>query len=172
MIVLDEPILGVIVGKKRILYGHTTESIKGVLEELYRYKGNALGGIHVCGRISSKLFELLVEVNGLSVLNFEFKDTPENLESIIGGLLEQYNKVLAPGIVSAKKPVVESYNETFDLLAKIYGKTKGRVDYVSADCGFNGLKGTTKDPWEAYRIGLKNLETIIKVVRDFEKKNH
>lgn len=172
LIVLDEPILGVIVGKRRILYGHTAESIREVLEEVYEYRGGALGGIHVCGRISSRLFELLVEVNGLKVLNFEFKDTPENLEVISGELLEEYDKVLAPGVASAKKPVVEGYGETLNLLTKIYSKAKGRVDYVSADCGFSGLKGATGDPWEAYQIGLRKLETIVRVVRAFEEKNY
>jgi len=166
-IVLDEPILGVIVGRRRILYGHTADSITQLLEEIYKHKVDAEGGIHVCGRISDKLFNILVQVTGLNVLNFEFKDTPENIESINTKLLEQYDKYLAPGIASAKKPIVEGYGEVLSLFTKIYNYVKGRVNYISADCGFSGLKGAVSDPWEAYRIGLKKLETIVKVVRSF-----
>jgi len=166
-IVIDEPILGVIIGKRRILYGHTVDSIIQLFEEIYKHKMSAEGGIHICGRISDKLFNILVQVTGLDVLNFEFKDTPENIESINAKLLEQYDKYLAPGIVSAKKPIIEDYSEVLSLFTKIHNYVKGRVNYVSADCGFSGLKGAVSDPWKAYRIGLKKLETIVKVVRNF-----
>ena len=167
-IVIDEPILGIIVGKRRILYGHTADSIIQLFEEIYKHKADADGGIHVCGRISGKLFDVLVQVTRLNVLNFEFKDTPENIESINAELLEQYDKYLAPGIASAKKPIIEDYNDVLNLFTKIYNYVKGRVNYISADCGFGGLKGSVSDPWKAYRIGLKKLETIVKVVRNFK----
>lgn len=168
LIVIDEPILGIIIGKRRILYGYTVDMIIQLFEEIYKHKMGAEGGMHVCGKISDKLFSILVQINGLNILNFEFKDTPENIRSINVRLLEQYDKYIAPGIASAKKPIVEGYDDVFNLFTKIYGHVKGRVNYVSADCGFSGLKGALNDPWEAYKISLKKLETIVKVVKNFQ----
>jgi len=169
-IFIDEPILGVIVGKRRILYNHTADSIIENLEILYSAKkSSAVGGIHVCGRISSRLYEILSHVKGLTLLNFEFKDTPENLDIIDYRLLEKNDKLLAPGVASAKKPVVESKEEIESLLRTILVKTRERVDYVSADCGFGGLKGVFNDPYRAYEVGLKKLENIVKVVRKIKQ---
>ncbi len=169
-IFIDEPILGVIVGKRRILYRHSIDSIIENLEKLYSVKGaNNIGGIHVCGRISSKLFEILPQVKGLTILNFEFKDTPENLDIIDYRLLEEYDKILAPGVASAKKPVVESVNEIRKLLNRVYDIAHGRINYVSADCGFGGLKGAFDDPYKAYEVGLKKLENIVVAVREMIK---
>ncbi len=166
-IFVDEPILGVIVGKRRILYGHNIDSIIDNLEKLFSVKGmNNISGIHVCGRISNKLFEILSHVRGLTILNFEFKDTPENLDIIDYKLLEKNDKILAPGVASAKKPIVESIDEIRELLEKIYDKVHGRIDYVSADCGFGGLKGAFDDPYKAYEVGLKKLENIVIAVRE------
>ncbi len=164
-IVLDEPILGVIVGKRRILYGHSEDSIISLLSYLYKFAGSSVKGIHVCGRISDKLFDLLSRVDKLNVLNFEFKDSPDNIRVVKWKLLEEHDKVLAPGIVSSKKPIVEGLEETRSLLKKVIDAAKGRVDYVSGDCGFGGLKGALKDPWQAYNIGLKKLKVVVNAVR-------
>ncbi len=171
-IVLDEPILGVIVGKRRILYGHTEDSIISLLDYLYKFTGSSVKGIHVCGRISDKLFDLLSRVSRLNVLNFEFKDSPDNIKVIQWKLLEEYDKILAPGIVSSKKPIVEGLDETRNLLRKIVGLAKGRVDYVSGDCGFGGLKGALNDPWQAYDIALKKLKLVVNVVKDLSKNGY
>ena len=169
-IFIDEPILGVIVGKRRILYRHTVDSIIENLETLYSMKGETnIGGIHVCGRISDKLFEILSQVKGLRLLNFEFKDSPENINVVSYELLEKYDKILAPGVASAKRPVVESVDEISALLEKIYELTRGRIDYVSADCGFGGLKGAFDNPYRAYEVGLRKLENIVRTVRKISK---
>lgn len=165
-IFIDEPILGVIVGKRRILYGHSVDSIIDNLEKLYSVKGSDnIGGVHVCGRISSKLFELLSQVKGLTILNFEFKDTPENLDVIDHRLLEEYDKILAPGVASAKKPVIESVDEIRGLLSKVYSIAHGKINYISADCGFGGLKGAFDNPYKAYEVSLKKLENIVTAVK-------
>lgn len=166
---IDEPVLGVIVGKRRILFGFSQEEIIEIINHIFS-KAPGEHGIHVCGRISPKLFETLAITDKLDILNFEFHDNPMNIESINPSLLEENNKVLAPGIASAKKPVIEPYDELSDLLRKIGEKTMWRIDLVSADCGFGGLATESGDPYKAYRIGLEKLHRIIEVVRLLQKK--
>ena len=166
---IDEPFLGVMVGRRRIILGYREEDILDYISKVF---GGTPGehGIHVCGRISPRLFEILARSEALHVLNFEFHDNPENISSVNPRLLEEYDKLLAPGVASSKKPVVESVEEISSLLERIGSLTGWRVDLVSADCGFGGLAVESGDPWEAYMIGLAKLENIVKAVRSLEKR--
>jgi len=165
IVFVDEPILGVMVGKRRILLGYSEEDIVRVINELFSGVPGE-HGIHVCGRISSRLFRLLASVKSLNILNFEFHDNPQNLESVDGRLLADSGKFLAPGIASSRKPVVEDVSELREILSKVYRVAGGRVDLVSADCGYGGLKGALSSDIEAYEIGLEKLRRIIAVVRE------
>lgn len=165
IVFLDEPILGVIVGKRRIILGYTEDFIADTINYLLR-NINAERGIHVCGRISGKLFELLASIESLDILNFEFYDTRENLDIINHETLEKYDKLLAPGIVSAKKPFVEEPDKIRKLLNEIIRLASGRIDLVSGDCGFAGLKDTLDDPLETYRISIEKLKRIVSIVRE------
>ena len=160
---IDEPILGVIVGKRRILFGYTEDFIHEVLRSVFKGVSVSMRGIHVCGRITSLLFDILSRSEVLDVLNFEFFDTPENLGVIDPKALEEGEKVLAPGIVSAKKPRVESLDEVVTTLRKVYDRANGRIDLVSADCGFGGLKGIV-GPEEALRISIRKLRRVVEAV--------
>ena len=163
IVFLDEPILGVIVGKRRIILGYTedyiADTINYLLKNVYCEKG-----IHICGRISNKLFELLASIESLDILNFEFYDTRKNLDIIDHRILEKYDKLLAPGIVSAKRPFVEEMKEIRELLSEVYKLASGRIDLVSGDCGFAGLKDALTDPLQSYYIAIKKLETIVNIV--------
>jgi len=162
---LDEPILGVIVGKKRIILGYNEEYIIDTIN--YILKGIRVEkGIHVCGRISDKLFKILAKIDSLDILNFEFYDTRENLEIIDHKVLEKNNKLLAPGIVSAKNPSIESLDEIKKLLEKIYRIANGRIDLVSGDCGFAGLRNALDNPLDSYRISIEKLMRIVAIVRE------
>ncbi len=167
IIFIDEPILGVIVGRKRILFGIREELIIDLFEKLLG-KYNVDKGIHVCGRISSKLFEILTMIEELDYLNFEFHDTPQNIDTINPILLEKYDKFLAPGVVSSKKPVVEEVDEILDILYRLYHKIGSRIDLVSGDCGFAGLKGTLPDPDKLYNITISKLRNIVIAVNRFK----
>ena len=166
LVFVDEPMLGVLVGGRRILYGHTEESIRSTLNQVLRETRGALRGIHVCGRISGRLFRLLASVEELDILNFEFMDNPRNISSIDQEALEKGDKILSPGLASSKNPRVESMEEIRGLLAEVARAAGGRVDYASADCGFGALRGAAGDPEEAYMIGLRKLENIVKAVGD------
>jgi len=122
-------------------------------------------GVHVCGRISSNLFSILASIDEIQILNFEFHDTPENINVVDKTVLEKYDKVLAPGVASSKKPVVESTEEILSLLKRIYDKAGGRIDLISADCGFGGLRESAGSGVNAYSIGLAKLKNIVQAAR-------
>jgi 5-methyltetrahydropteroyltriglutamate--homocysteine methyltransferase len=161
----DEPFLGVIVGRRRLLFGYTDEEIIETLNRVYK----GIPGehaIHVCGRISPRLFELLSRVEELKILNFEFFDNPANIDAINRRALEENDKLLAPGVASSKKPVVESIEDITRLLRRIIERIGWRIDLVSADCGFGGLATRDGDREKAYQIGLRKLENIVKAVNN------
>ncbi|MCD6487594.1 MAG: methionine synthase [Desulfurococcales archaeon] len=161
---IDEPVLGIMVGRKRILLGYTRDYIIDMLEKLFKIF-NGEKGIHVCGRISKQLFSILTEVNRLRYINLEFYDSPQNINVVDKALLKENNKILAPGVASAKKPVVESISEITGLLRKIITVSGDYIDLVSADCGFGGLKGALGYE-ELYRIVMGKLQNIIEAVRN------
>jgi len=164
IVFVDEPVLGVLVGARRILLGYTVEDLREIYAELF--KGlKSERGVHVCGRISSNLFSILASTDEIQILNFEFHDTPENINVVDKSLLEKHDKILAPGVASSKKPVVESTEEILNLLKRVYDRAGGRVDLVSADCGFGGLRDATSSGVDAYSIGLAKLKNIVEAVR-------
>ena len=166
-IVIDEPMLANIIGRRIILYGYRAEDIVEVYSRVLepaKHKG-AIRGTHVCGRLPKKLPEILAEVDVLDVLNHEFKDSPENLEVFTKDLLEKHDKILSPGVVSSKKLRVESFEETYSLLSRILNKFGERVNIVSADCGFGALRTGEVTEEKAYEIAKKKLKLIVKVVK-------
>ncbi|MCD6301792.1 MAG: methionine synthase [Staphylothermus sp.] len=165
---VDEPTLGIIVGRRRILFGYSDDDIRKIYDQLF-YGLGMENGIHVCGRISPRLFEILATTKRIKYLNFEFHDKPQNIESIDKSLLIEYDKYIAPGVASAKKPVVESIDEIRTNLMKLIEKTDHRIDLVSADCGFGGLVTETNDPVKSYNIGLEKLKNIIKAVKSVKE---
>ncbi len=161
MINIDEPFLSLIVGRRRLLFDYTPDDILDVLDSLARSIPTT-SGIHVCGRISPLLAETLAQ-SEFSILDHEFADTPENLESYTRKLLEDYDKQLAVGVLSSKKPRVEdvpAISKNIELTIRRY--TAERVLLVKPDCGFRGLRGATQTPEDAYKIALKKLRNLKK----------
>ena len=169
IVFFDEPILGVMVGRRRILYGYTAHEITGVYEEILG-EISVEKGIHVCGSISPKLFEILTGINGLDIVNLEFYGSRKNLDRIDQALLERSGKKLAPGIASSKQPRIESVDEILGLLEKISEKAGGRIDLVSADCGFGGLKGMMPDD-DLHEIVMGKLRNIVEAVRIYRERH-
>jgi len=163
-IFVDEPILGVITGRKSILFGYRKEEVKEVLNYVFRDTLGKTRGIHVCGVISRNLFQILADVESINIINFEFYDSRRNLKVIDAETLESEDKILAPGVASSKKPTIESVEEIKSLLKELYKITGGRMDLVSADCGFGGLG--TGSGMKMYRIGLMKLRNIVKAVKE------
>lgn len=142
IVFIDEPVLSVIVGGKRILLGYTREDIINYLN--YVFSGVKVErGLHVCGRISRLLFETLTSIENLDVVNFEFHGSRDNLKVINRELLESYSKKLSPGIASSKNLTVENLEELVAILKEIVNRAGyENVDLISADDGFGGLRKT------------------------------
>ncbi len=162
---IDEPILGVIVGRQRVLFGYSPNSISEIVSTIYKGITGVRKGIHVCGTVSRLLLETLAQVTELDIINLEFYGSRPNLRVIDADLFSSNRKMLAPGIASSRTPEVESVDEIHDLLRSIYEKAGGRIDLVSADCGFGGLKGAFDDDLRAYEVGLTKLKNIIRAVK-------
>ena len=161
---VDEPILGVITGRKNILLGYDKEDVEEALNFVFSDALGKIRGIHVCGVVSRNLFQILASIASLNIINFEFYDSRRNLKIIDAETLESGSKLLAPGVASSKKPIVEPVEEIKSLLNELLNAAGGRIDLVSADCGFGGLG--TGSGMEMYRIGLMKLRNIVKAIEE------
>ncbi len=164
-IVVDEPMLANIVGRRVLLYGYKPED---VVEMYHRVLGPAKGrlrGTHVCGRLPHRLPEILAESPDVEVLNHEFADSRANLDIGWKRILEGSGKILSPGILSSKKPVVETVEQAERLLEAVAERAGWEnINIVSADCGFAALTSSA-GPEEAYSIGIRKLQTLVKLSR-------
>uniref|UniRef100_A0A7J3QDR1 Methionine synthase n=1 Tax=Ignisphaera aggregans TaxID=334771 RepID=A0A7J3QDR1_9CREN len=168
IIFFDEPSLTLIVGRK-ILFGWSEEKIIDILSSLAKRAYNSEVGIHICGSLNKKLFEIVIQVDGIKYYSFEFYSNPRNINVIDKSLLEKYDKIISPGIVSASKPIVESSNEASNILRKVYEAVNGRIDLVSGDCGFGGLKGVLGNEEDEYRIALGKLKVVVEATKSLAK---
>lgn len=161
---VDDPYLSVMVGARAILHGCSPDDIMDLLDKLAR-SIPSISGIHVCGRISPHLAELLVQ-SYFSILDHEFVDSPANFNSYTRDMLEDYDKFLGVGVVSSKFAAVEDLSKAISILEraiKRYGLE--RVRMVKPDCGFRGLRGAQRTVELAYSIALRKLK-VVKEARD------
>ncbi len=168
IVFFDEPSLVLIIGRK-ILFGWSEEMIIDILSDLAKRVSGAEVGIHICGPLNKRLFNLVIQVDGIKYYSFEFYSNPRNIDIIDRNLLEKYDKIISPGIVSASKPVIESIEESFTILRKLYEKIGNRIDLVSGDCGFGGLRGSLGDEEKEYGVALGKLRVVIESIKRLEK---
>ena len=144
IISMDEPSLGLIVGKRKILY-HTDDVIIDILNRaiapITRYSS-----IHICGRISPRLRDILLSSN-VNIMDHEFVGT-NNDGLFTKQILEESNKTLAVGVIESNvafnsNATLENCIESPEILAKriqkainLYGKEN---IILKPDCGFGGL---------------------------------
>ncbi|MCS7127715.1 MAG: hypothetical protein N3E36_00315 [Sulfolobales archaeon] len=167
---LDEPILGLIIGTHKIMFNYSEEDVVNAINSIYR--GLSIEkGIHICGKIPSRVFKLLVRIRELNYLNLEFYEARSNLKVVEAELLEEGSKYIAPGVVSSVKPRVEELSEVIALLSEVIKVSNGKIDLVSADCGFGGLGGVISRE-EAYRISLEKLKVLKKAVKTLNPQSH
>lgn len=165
LLVVDEPILSVIVGAQRILFGYTPEEITRALDQVFENFTNVLTGIHVCGRLPPLLRDILLSTKNIKVLDHEFVKTPKNFEVYTRRQLEEADKYIAVGCVSNRDLRVEDLSEVRSYVRRgleLYGD---RMLFVKPDCGFAALRGLAP-PEEAYRVALEKLRKIVQVVRE------
>lgn len=165
LVVIDEPILGTIVGSRSMLFGYKPEDIQEVFRK--ELEGvNAVCGVHVCGTISPRLVEILAEIDELAFLNHEFHDSPRNLKIEWRRILEDNDKILSPGVLSSKKSSVEEVGDVLRVFREV-GSIAGfeNLNLLSPDCGFRGLAGTP----DAYSISLAKLRVLVQATREANK---
>lgn len=167
---IDEPILGLIIGARKIMFDYSEDDVVNAVN--YIYRGLSVErGIHICGRISSRIFKLLAGIKELDYLNLEFYESRGNLKVVEAELLEEGSKYIAPGVLSSIKPRVEELSEVIALLSEVVKVSNGKVDLVSADCGFGGLGGVISRE-EAYRISLEKLKVLKRAVKTLDLQSH
>ncbi|RLE87488.1 MAG: hypothetical protein DRJ67_04670 [Thermoprotei archaeon] len=161
VVVIDEPMLSNIVGRRVLLYGYSEEEILEIYSRELKPARGLLRGTHVCGRVSERLASLLAESEELEFLNHEFHDTPQNLDLPWRSVLEEGDKFLSPGVFSSRRAEVESIEEIVShakRVIRIVGEE--RVNIFSGDCGLGGLRKIE----EGYAISLGKLRNLVKAL--------
>ncbi len=162
-IFVDEPVIGLLVGR-RILFDYTEEDIVESYERVFS-NVRAERGTHICGRLSPKLSDLLMKIP-VKYLSHEFFDSRSNLERFSRHKLEEADKVLSPGVVSAQSMEIEDRREVMGLLRDLLDRFGvERVDLISGDCGFGGLKAAGP---RAYDVAIGKLRLIAEVVTSLQ----
>jgi len=158
-ITLDEPILSVIVGRKLLLGEHTEAGIVETVDNAFS-RVDCLKGIHVCGSISRKLAEILLETH-VDVLDHEFKDSERNFETYRREDFEQHSKKIGLAASSSRVLRVEPVEEMVSMLKrgiKVFGEEN--ILMVKPDCGFRGLDPEGNPYGVAYAAAIGKLRNL------------
>ncbi|MEM4757271.1 MAG: methionine synthase, partial [Desulfurococcaceae archaeon] len=118
ILVIDEPLLSVLIGARKILLNYTEEDIVNTIDTVFQ---GVIGehGIHTCGRVSRLYLAVISSSEELDFINLEFYDTRDNLSIINRDIFETGDKILAPGVASSKSLRVESIDEIRSLILEI-----------------------------------------------------
>ncbi|MEM1507339.1 MAG: uroporphyrinogen decarboxylase family protein [Candidatus Bathyarchaeia archaeon] len=169
MISIDEPILGVIIGA-RIAFKYTENEIVKILDNLKDSCKDIPIGIHVCGKISPRLADILLKTD-LDFLSHEFHDSPENIKVYDPKRLKDNGKILSVGCVSSRNPRVESVDEILELMMKF--KVYDDCLIFTPDCGFRNLliEGSREKGYEAAIMKLRNMSEAVAKFRVLSSSN-
>jgi methionine synthase II (cobalamin-independent) len=173
IISMDEPLLGVLIGRK-VLF-HSEDFILEILNKSIS-EIKSLSSIHVCGRISPKCRDILLQTNA-RILDHEFRTNEENLEIFQKEHLTNNDKILALGTVKSKFLPVEGleindYVEGIDSLERYLRKAiiqYGKENLmIKPDCGFGATKNVFKDENFAYEIALRKVKNMVKALKNIK----
>ena len=168
-VTIDEPLLSVLVGKNLLLNQYPDAEIVEIINKCSS-EVKSLSGIHICGRISRRLAEILLQSN-ISVIDHEFKDTESNFGVYSKSDFESHDKKLGFAVTSSKIMRIESVAEIELMLTKGL-KTFGKENIlmVKPDCGFRGLdpKGHLDDT--AYTSSISKLKNIRLAFNSLQRK--
>ena len=169
IISMDEPLLGVLIGR-RVLF-HSEEFILEILNKSIS-EIKSLSSIHVCGRISPKCRDILLQTD-VNILDHEFRTNEENFDIFQKEHLTRNDKLLALGVVKSKFLPVEGYEindyvEGIDSLEnyirkafKLYGKENL---IIKPDCGFLPLRDMFGEKI-GYEIAKRKINNMIQALR-------
>jgi methionine synthase II (cobalamin-independent) len=165
IISMDEPLLGVLVGRKPLFHSEDfmVEILNKSISEI-----KSLSSIHVCGRISPKLRDILLQTD-VKILDHEFRTNGKNFEIFQKDHFKDTDKFLALGTVKSlfgpkNGYEVNDYVEKIDFLEnylknaiKQYGKENL---IIKPDCGFLPLKDTFGEK-EGYDISISKVKNMV-----------
>jgi len=168
IISMDEPLLGVLVGRKPLF--HPEDFMVEILDKSISEIKN-LSSIHVCGRISPKLRDILLQTN-VKILDHEFTTNEKNFEIFQKEHFEGTDKFLALGTVKTLF-APKNGNNIYDYVEKIdYLETylkKAIKQYgkenliIKPDCGFLPLKDSFGEK-DGYEISIGKVKNMVKAL--------
>ena len=168
-VTIDEPMLSVLVGRKLLMHQYSDEGIVEIINKCLS-RVNSLSGIHVCGRISRRLAEMLLQTD-IDILDHEFKDTESNFDVYSKADFESHDKKLGLAVASSKILKVESVDEIESMLIRgleTFGKEN--VLMVKPDCGFRGLGTNGHLDSVAYTSSISKLKNIRLAINSLQRK--
>ncbi|MHA1611100.1 MAG: hypothetical protein ACTSVZ_00735 [Promethearchaeota archaeon] len=179
IISMDEPSLGLIIGKRKIFF-HPEETYVEILNKAIApimaqnsSQHSPQSSIHVCGRISPRLRDVLLMTN-VNIVDHEFQST-DNEGLYERKHLESNNKVLAYGILESSvayqtegnlASYVESTSKLEGLISKVVADYGKENLILKPDCGFGGLSATFGQEL-ASEIVRKKLTNLTQAMQKF-----
>ncbi|MFX1392288.1 MAG: hypothetical protein ACFFAH_01825 [Promethearchaeota archaeon] len=172
IISMDEPMLGLLIGRQT--WFHTEDFIIETLNKALSGIKD-LPSIHVCGRISPKLRDILLQTD-VRILDHEFRTSENNFNIFEKQHFENTDKYLGIGTVQTKVAPRENtdiieYIENVDFLKNyikkaidLYGKDNL---VIKPDCGFGPLKETFGEK-DGYKIALGKINNMVQALQDFK----
>jgi len=169
---MDEPILSLLIGRKAAFYDEDfyIEILNKALSEI-----GGVTSIHVCGRISPNLRDLLLKTD-VKILDHEFQTNKSNFDIFQKQHFSKSEKFLAMGTVASsfnKKEgsSIDDYVESVSSLKDFVNRgieMVGRENLIiKPDCGFLPLRDIF-DQETAYKITLKKMQNMISAIQQFK----
>jgi len=173
IISMDEPTLGLIVGRKP--HFHTEEFIIEMLNRaISEIKG--MSSIHICGRISPALRDIILQTD-VKIMDHEFRTSEGNFKTFEKSHFENTDKYLAMGTVETKViPIKDGkltdYVEDINFLKNWIKKG---IDHfgkenlvIKPDCGMGPLLGTFGQEL-GYEIATRKLNNMVLALNQIKK---
>ncbi len=171
IISMDEPILGLLVGRKPLFHKEDFY-IKTINKAISGIK--SLSSVHVCGKISPKLRDILLNTE-VNILDHEFRTNEENFNIFEKKHFQDTGKLLAMGTVESKfAPLhnkrISEYIEDIEFLKKFI--KKGIDQYgsenliIKPDCGFFELRSFGEK--DGYEIAIKKVKNMVLALKELK----
>ncbi len=172
IISMDEPILGLLVGRKPLFHSEDF-FIKTINKAVSGIKN--MSSIHVCGVISPKLRDILLNTN-VNIIDHEFRVDENNFRVFEKKHLLESDKLLAMGTIKSNfapegNKQIDDYIEDVNFLKKFiqrgidsYG-TENLI--IKPDCGFLPLKAFGEK--EGYEIAIRKVKNMVIALKELEK---
>ena len=131
------------------------KSLETTVEDLKGVKS-----LHVCGNLK-RSFSQIVEINGIDVLSFAFKDNVSNFDTVDKRLLQDNSKKLGVGCLSSSQSAIEDVELIKDVVKRAldtYGQDN--LAWIHPDCGLRTLeRAAAKSKLKNMVLALRTMES-------------